>query len=196
LGRRVADIVTDTELTEGEGRPEAIIAGPAVVPFEAVPVAMLIADPAGEALGVNMKWVELSGISTMASLGSGWLEAVSPDWRSKLRADVRRVATVGTGLAVDYPRWSPTGRWTRWWLQAYERAGERLVGIAAADIAEHHKRAGRSCHSAPDHRTAPGSGVGRLPAGAVTVLAELPDVLDDLDTVLRRIGDLASRGRL
>jgi hypothetical protein len=56
----VADIVTDTELPDGDTRPGPIIAGPAVVPFEAVPVAMLIADPAGEALAVNLKWVQLS----------------------------------------------------------------------------------------------------------------------------------------
>jgi PAS domain S-box-containing protein len=198
LGRRVADIVTSTELAEGEGDPGPIIAGPAVVPFEAVPVAMLIADPAGETMAVNVKWVQLSGLSTMTSLGNGWLGVVSPENRSKLRADVRRVANTGSSATVDYQLHSAPGRWWRWWLEAYGPAGERLVGIAVADISDRHKRSGRSCPSGTSEQAepAPKGSQSAVPVDVRAALAVLPDLFDGLDEVLTSIQQLARSGRI
>ncbi|MBV9661772.1 MAG: PAS domain-containing protein [Acidimicrobiales bacterium] len=180
LGRRVADIVMSNRPDEVEGDPGPIIAGPLVLPFEAVPVPMLIADPAGDVMAANVRWVQLSGLSTTASLGGGWLSVLTQDSGSKLRADVRRVADHRTGATVDYScRAAPGQRW-RWWLQPYERAGERLVCIAVADINDHQKRKARPCPQADLRST----------------LAGLPDLFDELDEILGSIDRLARSKRL
>jgi hypothetical protein len=105
------------------------------------------------------------------------------------------VAITGAGSTVDYPWRSVPGRWTRWWLQPYDRAGERLVGIAVAEIAEHHKRSGRSCQPHPDQRPAPRPPASRIPPGMGPLLAELPVLCDHLESLLAPLDRLARTGR-
>lgn len=110
---------------------------------------MLIADGAAHVLAVNGKWMELSGLGRVNSLGPGWLSVLEPDARSRLREDVLRVAREGGSATVDYQLGSSSRRrWTRWWISRHELEGLPLVAIGAADVEEDYSRQANLYHLA------------------------------------------------
>jgi hypothetical protein len=168
--------VASTDVPVGEAAPRAILGGPAVVPFEIVPLAMLIADSSAEVLAVNTKWLQLSGLSTISSLGAGWLNVLDSESSSRLLADVRRVAASGSDATADYQWTSSPGRYTRWWLAPYGWAGQKMVGIAVAEV---------DTDQHPD-----------VEPGLDELLGELPALFRNLEALLTTLVQLAVAGHI
>ncbi|MGC8514134.1 MAG: hypothetical protein ACP5P1_14040 [Acidimicrobiales bacterium] len=76
LGRRVAEIVEGHTGREPGGANQSLVSVPSVVPFEVVPVAMLLADSQAQVVAANARWSEWSGLAVEDSLGSGWSSAL------------------------------------------------------------------------------------------------------------------------
>jgi len=175
LGRHVSDIVAE----QAAARTGGVLTGPRVVPFDAVPLAMLVADRSGAVLAVNDRWVALSGRPGMESLGAGWLAPLDACSAARMCAAVDRAAGGPATVTVEL---ALAGRPSRWVLASYEWAGETLVGIAVETLDE------RGVAGAP--ATVP-TDVDRVPpAGArrfAQVLRELASICDDLDGLLRRL---------
>jgi diguanylate cyclase (GGDEF)-like protein/PAS domain S-box-containing protein len=121
----------------------------AIAALEVVPFAMLIADASGQALAVNGKWLDLSGLGRSNSLGAGWLSVLDPDTRHRLREDVVRVAAGEDGHTIDYQMGSELHRrWARWWISRHELDGLPLVAIAVADVDDDYSRQANLYHLA------------------------------------------------
>jgi hypothetical protein len=120
LGRRFADILSDP--IAGDQAP-VLLGRPDVVPFEAVPFAMVVTNSEAHALASNKRWTDLSGITASSSLGEGWLHGLGSDEASEVTAAVRKVGTTGTPARFR----CSVGTM---WANAYRWAGETLVGVA------------------------------------------------------------------
>lgn len=114
-----------------------------------VPFAMLIADGTGEALAVNQRWLDMTGLGRHESLGAGWLDVVDREVRGRLRDDLMTVADRGNGVTSDY-QLAPAlqSRWVRWWLSRHELDGIPLVAVAAADVDDDYARQANLYHLA------------------------------------------------
>jgi diguanylate cyclase (GGDEF)-like protein/PAS domain S-box-containing protein len=111
------------------------------VALEAVPFAALLAEPSGSVIAVNGRWVELSGLSEAASVGSGWLDALDPEAGDRIRSQIAAVNDRLTPLPTDYQLVTrETGRWTRWWVSSHTHNDQPLVVIAIADVHEERTR--------------------------------------------------------
>ena len=109
--------------------------------LDLVPFAMLITDSSGSALSVNQRWCELSGIGYEASLGSGWLDALSTETRPRLLASLREVAAHSANLSEDHQIGRPQNRrWVRWWISRHAVAGVSMLAVAAADVDDDYAR--------------------------------------------------------
>ena len=145
LGRRVSEIVEQHSGTEPGAGPRALLGGPAVVPFEVVPLAMLVADNHASVVAVNSRWCAWSGLEPEDSLGSGWTLALSDDERSSVTDELRKLAEaisegqgVSEGLGVsegmrEVSSRTVAGPGRRWWLAPFESAGQVLIGIVVAE---------------------------------------------------------------
>ena len=120
LGRRVADILADPPV---DHEAPAVLARPDVVPFEAVPFAMLVANSDAQVLAANKRWTDLSGVDPSASLADGWLASFTEDQATRVREKMQRVAATGAPAAFDCTLGTC-------WASPYNWAGETLVGIA------------------------------------------------------------------
>jgi PAS domain S-box-containing protein len=133
LGRGWAEIrgMFD-EAAPGSGTA-SLLAGPEVVPLEAVPVALLIADWSGRVRAVNARWAELSGLTPEESMGAGWLQALARPDRPAIEAALSRLEC---GPAVDggESRWAEREGRAVWHVAAESRAGERVIGIAVTHL--------------------------------------------------------------
>ena len=177
LGRRVNEIISLTEHTEAHSPRQSLLDGPSVVPFDAVPFAMLVSDPSGEVLAVNESWETFSGLSERESLGTGWLDVLPPEGRSRLRNQLHHVASTG-GEGSSEHRWgSGHCQMTRWWLRYYEKSGQKLVGVAVAESAGL-----RSSEDAARHRS-----VQRHRRALVTELVGLFENLEALTVTLHQM---------
>jgi PAS domain-containing protein len=129
LGRRFAEIVGPAG-PNGAAELTRLLSGPAVVPLDAVPVAMLVADRSGRVRAANARWTALSGLDATSSLGSGWLAAIREEQRASLQAAVDQVAAGGPPRRLCR-RWGPAGGGAAIIsLSSVEQAGDRLIGIA------------------------------------------------------------------
>ena len=99
-----------------------------MVPLDVVPFAMLVADGSGAVRTVNQAWIELSGLDTRASLGTGWLATVTEGDRTALQEAIHRVVS-GFGPVRCRGRWNGSDRGVSWRFVAVQRAGDILVGI-------------------------------------------------------------------
>jgi len=73
------------------------------------PVGIFHTDPNGFTRYVNPKWCAISGFSPEQALGDGWLEAVHPDDREKLRAGWRESTQLQRTSFSDYRFIRPDG---------------------------------------------------------------------------------------
>jgi diguanylate cyclase (GGDEF)-like protein/PAS domain S-box-containing protein len=111
------------------------------VALDAVPFAALLAEPSGNVIAVNQRWVALSGLDEEGSLGPGWLDAVDPEAGDRIRGQIAAVNDRLTPLPTDYQLISrDAGRWTRWWVSSHDPSGQPLVVIAVADVHEERTR--------------------------------------------------------
>jgi diguanylate cyclase (GGDEF)-like protein/PAS domain S-box-containing protein len=123
----------------------------AIAALEVAPFAMLITDTSAQALAVNGKWSELTGLGRGDSLGAGWLSVLEPDSRSRLREDILTVARGGEGTSVDYQIGSGTPlhkRWARWWISRHDLDGASLLAVGVADVDDYYARQANLYHLA------------------------------------------------
>jgi PAS domain-containing protein len=130
LGRRFADIVGPAEPAAAAPDSSRLLGGPAVIPLDVVPFAMLVADRTGRVRAANERWSALSGIDADASVGSGWLAAMREDERASLQAAVDQVAAGGPARRLRYRWHDGRGGAAGISLASVARAGDILVGIA------------------------------------------------------------------
>ena len=73
------------------------------------PVGIFRTDAAGSTTYVNPKWCEISGLSFNEALGDGWLEAIHPDDKERLREGWRKSAELHKASFSDYRFVRPDG---------------------------------------------------------------------------------------
>jgi PAS domain S-box-containing protein len=96
----------------GDGTP-----GPVrhVSVLELAPVGIFQTDADGNCLFVNRRWCELAGMSPEQARGAGWVQALHPEDRDRVRREWYEAAAAGREFLSEYRFRSPAGRVT--WLQ-------------------------------------------------------------------------------
>ena len=121
----------------------------ALTALEIVPFAMVVTDPSGQAVAVNRRWLELSGMGRASSLGAGWLSTLDPEARAQLLEDIQRSAREGGTVTSDYQMGGPAlGRWTRWWINSHQVEDKVLLAIAVVDVHEDYTKQANLYHLA------------------------------------------------
>ena len=69
---------------------------------EVSPVGIFRADAAGACTFVNRRWCEIAGLSPSRALGNGWLAAVHPEDRARIKAAWRAGIEAGTPSNAEY----------------------------------------------------------------------------------------------
>ncbi len=183
LGRRVAEIVGQHSGSEQGGSPSPLLGGPAVVPFEVVPLAMLVADSRALVVAVNSRWCEWSGLDPEDSLGSGWTFALADDEKAQVTGELLDLAdAISEGVEEPSAR-TVAGPRRRWWFAPFDSAGQVLIGIVVAE-------------EETDLGIVVDPGQGRSPTpGAINdeapTLGGTPGLLDGMDAVIGVLARLA-----
>jgi PAS domain-containing protein len=110
-----------------------LVSVPSVVPFEAVPVAMLLADSRAQVVAANARWAEWSGLGVEDSLGSRWTTALGDEERRLLTAELAQLVVELAGGEVRLAARAVMGPGRRWWLAPFESSGQMLIGIVVAE---------------------------------------------------------------
>ena len=129
----MAEIVGQHSGSEQGGVPGPLLGGPAVVPFEVVPLAMLVADRRASVVAVNSRWCEWSGLDPEDSLGSGWTLALADYEKAQVTDELRDLAEAISVGAEEPSARVVAGPRRRWWLAPFESAGQVLIGIVVAE---------------------------------------------------------------
>ena len=141
--------------------------------LELVPFAMLVADGSGQVLGVNRRWVEMTGLDDSRSVGRGWLDALIGDSRMRLQQELDQVASEGGTSCSDHQlAGAGSPRWSRWWLSRHLHGGIPLVTLAAADVDDDYARQASLYH--------------RATHDALTGLANRSHFVESIEQALRR----------
>ena len=74
------------------------------------PVGIFRTDPEGRTVYVNPMWCRISGMSSSAALGDGWLEGVHPDDRERVIQGWQEASKKRQGSDTDYRFLRPDGR--------------------------------------------------------------------------------------
>lgn len=141
--------------------------------LELVPFAMLVADGTGQVLGVNQRWVDMTGLDASRSLGRGWMDALIGDSRMQLQHELDQVAAEGGTSCSDHQlAAADSPRWSRWWLSRHVHGGIPLVALAAADVHDDYARQASLYH--------------RATHDALTGLANRSHFVESIEQALRR----------
>ncbi len=183
LGRRVAEIVGQHSGSEQGGGPGPLLGGPAVVPFEVVPVAMLVADSRASVVAVNSRWCEWAGLDPEDSLGSGWTLALTDEEKTQVTGELRDLAeSISEGVGEPSAR-TVAGPRRRWWFAPFDSAGQVLIGIV---VAEEETDLGIAVIPGQGSSPSPGAINDEAPA-----LGGTPGLLDGMDAVIGVLARLA-----
>jgi two-component system CheB/CheR fusion protein len=79
------------------------------------PVGIFETDAEGNCLYVNRRWCELAGMAPEQAMGTGWVAALHPDDRERVRREWYDAAAAGREFVSEYRFRTPDGRVT--WLQ-------------------------------------------------------------------------------
>jgi diguanylate cyclase (GGDEF)-like protein len=111
------------------------------VALGAVPLAMLLVDSDGNAVAVNRRWLELSGLEVESSLGSGWLSSLDAEAARRILEDTRAAIDRDCVMQADFQLGTGSpGLWTRWYVGRHDRDHATLAAIAVADVDDDHTR--------------------------------------------------------
>ena len=125
---------SQAELAASEARFRAI--------SEASPLGVFVCDVEGNALYVNPRWVQLTGLPLERALGRGWVDAVHPEDMPLITRGWEASVATGAPFICEYRYRTPDGGivWVR--ARAAEmRDGQRLMGYVGVseDISEHRR---------------------------------------------------------
>lgn len=108
--------------------------------IDLVPVALLVTEKDGNAVGFNAAWTELTGLDHQGSVGLGWSALLSAEDRARLLGSLVASNSGNTTTLGDYPLRKAGGRrWSRW--TAHDLGDEPLIVMAVVDIDADHARA-------------------------------------------------------
>ncbi len=79
------------------------------------PVGIFQTDAEGNCLFVNERWEEMTGLSLDEARGPGWVQALHPDDRGRVKREWYEAAKVGREFASEYRFQTPRGQIT--WLK-------------------------------------------------------------------------------
>jgi PAS domain S-box-containing protein len=96
---------TEEALRDSEGRYQTLA--------ELSPVGIFHTDSHGECLFVNERWCEIAGLSLGQARGSGWVQAVHPDDRERVRQEWYDAARANQPFRSEYRFRRPDGQ-TSW----------------------------------------------------------------------------------
>jgi PAS domain S-box-containing protein len=104
------------------------------------PVGIFQTDPAGNCVFVNDRWCGITGLSAAEAAGDGWVRALHPDDRDRIRGEWYAAAAAGREFAADYRFVAPDGRtaWVRGTAVALRDDAGAVTGHlgTVADITE------------------------------------------------------------
>ncbi len=129
----MAEIVEGHIGREPGGANRSLVSVPSVVPFEVVPVAMLLADSRAQVVAANARWSEWSGLAVEDSLGSGWSVALGDDERRAVTSELAELVREMANGAAGVDARAVLGPGRRWWLAPFESSGQTLIGIVVAE---------------------------------------------------------------
>ncbi|HUJ77109.1 MAG TPA: PAS domain S-box protein, partial [bacterium] len=92
----------EQRLAESDRRFRALVAH--------APVAIFQSDAHGNAVLVNKRWCELTGMTQADAMGAGWVRAVHPEDRERLMARRKQLLETGNGYAIEYRYVKPDGQ--------------------------------------------------------------------------------------
>ncbi len=103
---------------------------------ELLPVGIYLADPAGNCLYANPKWLETAGQTPEEALGPGWLRALHPEDRPLVFAAWNKMVASQGEWGLEYRFCTPTGKVTWVYGLAAELKNEKdhLIGMVGANI--------------------------------------------------------------
>lgn len=134
LGRGLADIVAASADAPAPGQRGPLLGEPEVVPLELVPFPMLLADGEGRVRSANRRWIQTSGMTLDAAVGSGWLAALDDPARAAVEEGLARLRAGASSYQARH-RWAHRPGWAVWHLAAQRQAGEVVITIALSEPA-------------------------------------------------------------
>ena len=118
---------TEVFLKESESRFRSL--------SESSPIGIFQTDPAGQYLYTNTCWQKIAGLTLEESLGNGWINAIHPEDRQRVRAEWDRSVQEEQEFLQEFRFLTPHGR-VRWvWARSaaiYSATGE-IVGYVGTD---------------------------------------------------------------
>ena len=94
--------VKTRELRESQGRYQTLA--------EMSPVGIFRTDPQGDCVYVNERWCGISGLTTLESLGRGWLRSIDPQDRERVAREWDKALKENTGfffrIPIPAPGWN------------------------------------------------------------------------------------------
>lgn len=108
--------------------------------IDLIPVAVLVVEKDGRAVGSNAAWRELTGLDRQASIGWGWSSVLAPKDQDNLLDNLVASDPRGNPALGDYPLRIAGGfHWSRWTARCL--TDEHLHVMAVVDIDADHARA-------------------------------------------------------
>ena len=102
---------------------------------ESSPIGVFQTDLAGKCLYTNTCWQEIAGLTLEESLGDGWINAIHPDDRQRVRAEWDRSIQEARDFLQEFRFLTPDGKVSWVWARSaaiYSATGE-IIGYVGTD---------------------------------------------------------------
>ena len=102
---------------------------------ESSPIGVFQTDLAGKCLYTNTCWQEIAGLTLEESLGNGWINAIHPDDRQRVRAEWDKSIQEKRDFLQEFRFLTPQGRVSWVWARSaaiYSATGE-IIGYVGTD---------------------------------------------------------------
>ena len=116
---------------------------------ELSPTAVFRTDLQGQCVYVNERWSEFSGLSRTRAYGTGWLDAVHPDDRQRVKSAWESAVQHGTKFATEFRFLTPDNQVTWTYAQAaseYDDQGQLVGYVGTAVNTSERKRLEEQLH--------------------------------------------------
>lgn len=103
---------------------------------DTVPVGVYLTDAEGQCLWANRRWLDAAGMSFDDALGAGWVRALHPDDRERVKNSWERMVAAGDRWGLVYRFQTPTGTTTDicGLASPLRNSAEEVVGYVGANV--------------------------------------------------------------